>query len=90
MYRPAIEKNYAFLCPHCGRRWHDIVIDPKAMWNALRCGCENCPAWPFSDIVPGSILGLWFTLDNLPPGEIEREFNLHLRLAQKELENAQG
>ena len=82
--------SVAFFCPTCGDTWARMVVTASegraCHFDVERVGCErHFDLWniPGSTLV-GRLEGL---VEDLPPALLRREFEVHLRWAEKELES---
>ena len=80
---------YAMFCPTCGEIWARMPVDGSTRgWRIIGGHCEQHPG-PSRYVVHGSLILNWEPeLTAILPDEvIRREFELHLRLWDKEKAN---
>lgn len=77
---------YALFCPHCVEIWAKMPVEgSKRNWMVYTVHCENHPGKsPYT--IHGSVLLNWETelLKILPPEMVRREFEVHMKLWEKE------
>ena len=80
---------YAMFCPTCGEIWAKMPVDgSNREWRIIGGYCEQHPG-PSRYTVHGSLMLAWEPelTEILPDEVIRREFELHMRLWDKETEN---
>jgi hypothetical protein len=78
---------YAMFCPTCGEIWARMPVEnSQREWRIIGGYCEKHPGVsPY--VVHGSLILAWEPdlYDCMPPEMLKREFELHLRLWEKEI-----
>jgi hypothetical protein len=80
---------YAMFCPTCGEIWAKMPVDgSNREWRIIGGYCEQHPG-PSRYTVHGSLMLAWEPelTEILPDEVIRREFELHMRLWDKEKVN---
>jgi hypothetical protein len=80
---------YAMFCPTCGEIWARMPVDgSNREWRIIGGYCEQHPG-ASRYVVHGSLMLAWEPelTEILPDEVIRREFELHMRLWDKETEN---
>jgi len=84
-------RHYLYLCPKCGDVWAR-VCNSSAIWEEWHARHVLCPKHPHGVRPAGSLYvpGDHELLQALPPVLLQREFNIALEWAEKELQNDEG
>lgn len=86
---PCFGVAVAVVCSSCGEIWARIYEGEAQSWRGFTWPCANCPPWPLSDSIPGSLLGILGgpALPYLPQEALRRELEVHLMYYEKGLQN---
>lgn len=86
-----LEVSVVGVCSGCGTPWFRLEVT-AGEWRAYTVACPDCPPWPFTDTVPGSILSTVGVdmLDRLPPEVLKHEFKVHMKFFEKRSQQHEG